>query len=143
MAARDTKYIAVLEVVLKRGKEIQEEERQDFILRASVREIGEPRRRSFIEVGWNDVPPPQGKLDAIEWILNKVQRRLRSELPKGTKIDRTTGKLEVTGDYKKMNRVQKKMIAAISDTNRLGAYGERQLAKTRKKRRTKRGRGEV
>jgi hypothetical protein len=143
MAAKDTKLVATLIVTTKEGKEIEEEARKDLYIRGTVQEIGMDRGRNFLEVGWYDVPPKSKALpvDAISWILDRLNKRLKSSLPKGKKIT-ANSTTEVSGNYKAVNRMQRGITKAIHDTNRLGTYMERRLVKSKKSRRTKKGRGE-
>jgi hypothetical protein len=142
MAARDTKFTATLKFDVSKAAESDEEPRKDFVIRGTVREKGADKDRNWIEVGWYDIPPANDvvPIDAIEWILDRFRKRLKRWVNKPA--IKAGAEIEVTGDYKTINVMQRAICASINDTNRLGSYLERRLPKTKRDRRTKKGRGE-
>ena len=142
MAARDTKYLLSIVIESPDGKEEDEEgKRKDLIITATVTEEGEPREDNGISIWWNDVPVDAMGIEPRQWLVDRVNKRLRRVL-KGRKLSADGDTLEISGKLGRRVWVQEKFIAAIWDQLALGNEGLKRAPKRKKDRRTKRGRGE-
>ena len=150
MGSRDTNYTLKFSMTVKKGRESEEEDnvlRKDLSWKYSITEDGESRPMTGGGDFWNELVDGRMRivkgvyLNPFEHVFKRLNLRMKRVI-KPTVIPSESFELEMPLTARQVVQVEDGYAKFMQDLANLGKRGYRTMAKTRKGRRTRRGRGE-